>query len=124
MAEHTVITRDRHLMRSGREIDHIKIVFEADGDETCSEDIAAKMGDDILCGFLCAITAIGGDISWDLDLHTPDDFDILGTNMKTMPIAGELYVPTTPIPMVTEMTLEIVGAGAAGTGTVELFVEI
>jgi len=124
MAEHTVITADRYRLRSGKEIQHIVIDFEAAADETCSEDIAAALGESALFGFLYAISAIGGDADWDLALHTPDDLDILSANMETINVAnGKMYTPAAPIIMMTEITLEITGAGVAGTGTVELFIE-
>ena len=125
MAEHTVITDTRYLLRSGREMKHIVIDFEAAADETCTEDIAAALGETALFGFLYAISAVGGDAAWEVALHTPDDLDILSGNMAAINVAaGKMYTPAAPIIMMTEITMEITNAGAAGTGTIELFIEI
>jgi len=125
MAGTTVIAKDdRYLLRSGREIRHIAIDFICAGG-VCDVDIAAALGETVLVGFLYAITAIGGDADWDLDLHTPDDLDILGGNMETINVAnGKIYTPAAPIIMATEITLEITGATTTDDGTVELFIEI
>jgi len=119
----TITKDDRHLLRSGREIRHIAIDFVCAGG-ACSADIAAALGESALFGFLYAITAIGGDADWDLDLHTPDDLDILSGNMEAINVAaGKMYTPAAPIIMAGEITLEITGATTTDTGTVELFIE-
>ena len=127
--ETATVTRDRHLLPSGRMMSHIIVSWLSDdGDGTCSCDIAAGLGEDLLYGFLYAVKALPGatapDTGFDVTLDDPNNLDIAAAGLANVPVPGGLlWTPTTPIALMNEVTMEITNANNAKTGTLELFIE-